>query len=539
MKKIALFICLLIALIGTNAFALKVGDKVYKEITINDKKANKWFEIYEFDKVTNLFHSKSWDGDEVWLDEKENILYQKDPDGFEKWYNEKGRIIHKKYLDGSEEWFDEYGRKTHIKFANGTEQWHDKFDSNGRVIYGRITGNIEFWVNYDESGYLAHSKLSTGKEEWFDEKGRRYHLKDSDGHEELVYEFDSKGNVIHFGVIGGPDFWQDFDPKGKPIHLISSDGNECWQEFDELGRKIHVKWSFGTEFWLDTFGRIIHKKLANGVEEWYDDFNLYKKAVHGKRSDGTEFWNDFDDKGRLIHKKFSDGSESWLDYNKYGWVTHQRWSYGKEVWLDFYGNTIHEKWDDGLEEWFEKGTVIHRKYSDGLEEWFDANGNKINKDTSLSGNSSANKQEPPKPIQSTFRDSALYFVFFSGSGDVKLSKLNRKVQVASSPLQAVMEVLLDGASPDEMNQGYLSLIPPGTKRNSIRVSNGIAIMDFSGEFMFNTFGPEGMKSQLKQIIYTASEFSEIKAVQFLIDGKIVPYMADTVYTEKPLTKNSL
>ena len=148
------------------------------------------------------------------------------------------------------------------------------------------------------------------------------------------------------------------------------------------------------------------------------------------------------------------------------------------------------------------------------------------------------KQEPPKQIQSTFRDSALYFVFFSGQGDIKLNKINRNVRVAGSPLQAVMDVLLEGATPDEINQGYLSLIPPGTKLKSIRVSDGIATMDFSEEFMFNTFGPEGMKNQLKQIIYTASEFPTVKAVQFLIDGKVVPYMSESVYTEKPLTKNS-
>ena len=148
------------------------------------------------------------------------------------------------------------------------------------------------------------------------------------------------------------------------------------------------------------------------------------------------------------------------------------------------------------------------------------------------------KQEPPKQIQSTFRDSSLYFVFFSGSGDIKLNKINRKVKVAGSPLQAVMDVLLEGVNADELNQGYLSLIPPGTKLKSIRVSDGIATMDFSEEFMFNTFGTEGMKNQLKQVIYTASEFPTVKAVQFLIDGKVVPYMSESVYTEKPLTKNS-
>ena len=148
------------------------------------------------------------------------------------------------------------------------------------------------------------------------------------------------------------------------------------------------------------------------------------------------------------------------------------------------------------------------------------------------------KQEPPKQIKSTLRDSSLYFVFFSGSGDIKLNKITRKVKVAGSPLQAVMDVLLEGATPDEINQGYLSLIPPGTKLKSIRVSDGIATMDFSEEFMFNTFGTEGMKNQLKQVIYTACEFPTVQAVQFLIDGKVVPYMSESVYTEKPLTKSS-
>ncbi len=148
------------------------------------------------------------------------------------------------------------------------------------------------------------------------------------------------------------------------------------------------------------------------------------------------------------------------------------------------------------------------------------------------------KQEMPKQIQSTIRDSALFFVFISESGDIKLSKINRKVQVSGSPLQAVIEVLLDGLNADELNQGYLSLIPDGTKLKSIRVSDGIATMDFSEEFMFNTFGSEGMKTQLKQIIYTASEFPTVRAVQFLIDGKKVSYMSESIYTEKPLSKDS-
>ena len=148
------------------------------------------------------------------------------------------------------------------------------------------------------------------------------------------------------------------------------------------------------------------------------------------------------------------------------------------------------------------------------------------------------KQEPPKQIQSTTRNSALYFAIISENGDIKLSKIDRRVKVSGSPLQAVMEVLLEGLTADELNRGYLSLIPDGTKLRSIRVSDGIATMDFSEEFMFNTFGSEGMQTQLKQIIYTATEFPTVKAVQFLIDGNKVSYMSESIYTEQPLFKNS-
>ena len=148
------------------------------------------------------------------------------------------------------------------------------------------------------------------------------------------------------------------------------------------------------------------------------------------------------------------------------------------------------------------------------------------------------KQEPPKQIQSTFRDSALFFVFITNNGDIKLSKITRQVKVAGSPLHAVMEALLEGVNTEEINQGYLSLIPEGSKLKSIRVSDGIATMDFSEEFMFNILGSEGMKNQLKQIIYTASEFPTVKAVQFLIDGKKVDYIFEGICTKEPLTINS-
>ena len=112
------------------------------------------------------------------------------------------------------------------------------------------------------------------------------------------------------------------------------------------------------------------------------------------------------------------------------------------------------------------------------------------------------------------------------------------VVVSGSPLQSVINVLLQGLSDEELNQGNLSLIPDGTKLRNISVSNGVATMDFSEEFMFNTFGNEGMLTQLRQVVYTATEFPTVKSVQFLINGKQQEFIAEGIYIGAPMARNS-
>jgi len=148
------------------------------------------------------------------------------------------------------------------------------------------------------------------------------------------------------------------------------------------------------------------------------------------------------------------------------------------------------------------------------------------------------KKKQNEEVGKTVRDSALYFVFISDNGDIKLNKITRKVEVADSPLQSVISVLLQGLSDEELNQGNLSLIPDGTKLRNISVSNGVATMDFSEEFMFNTFGNEGMLTQLRQVVYTATEFPTVKSVQFLIEGKRQEFIAEGIYVGAPMARNS-
>ena len=84
-----------------------------------------------------------------------------------------------------------------------------------------------------------------------------------------------------------------------------------------------------------------------------------------------------------------------------------------------------------------------------------------------------------------------------------------------------------------------TLIPKGTKLLGIKISNGVAYLDFSEDFEINTFGVEGYNAQLMQIVYTATSFSTVKSVQFLIEGEKKEYLgSEGQWIGSPLSRNA-
>ncbi len=137
------------------------------------------------------------------------------------------------------------------------------------------------------------------------------------------------------------------------------------------------------------------------------------------------------------------------------------------------------------------------------------------------------------------RKSRLYFVNVNSNGVISLKSIIRPVYYTDSPLTATIKVLLKGLSSSELNQGLLSLIPEGTKLKAVYIKDSTVFIDFNETFHFNSFGFEGYKAQLKQIVYTATEFSTVDNVQILIDGKKYQYMgAEGIYIGAPLSRNS-
>ena len=149
----------------------------------------------------------------------------------------------------------------------------------------------------------------------------------------------------------------------------------------------------------------------------------------------------------------------------------------------------------------------------------------------------ASKPAPPETFK--VRDSFLYFIVINDNGTTMLKKTERAIRFTDSPLTSTINSLLGGVSSSEINKNYISLIPEKTRLNRLWIKEGVAYMDFSDNFQFNSFGREGYLGQLKQIVYTATEFPTVKSVQILIDGEIKSSMgSEGIFIGKPVSRES-
>ncbi len=138
-----------------------------------------------------------------------------------------------------------------------------------------------------------------------------------------------------------------------------------------------------------------------------------------------------------------------------------------------------------------------------------------------------------------FRDTRLYFIKINSEGNISLINIERKIKYTDSPLTATLSALLAGLTTSELNSGYISLIPDNTVIKGIRISDGTAFINFNENFLFNPFGREGYIGQLKQVVFTATEYSTVKRVQFLIEGKVEKYLgSEGIFVGNPLSRSS-
>jgi hypothetical protein len=144
----------------------------------------------------------------------------------------------------------------------------------------------------------------------------------------------------------------------------------------------------------------------------------------------------------------------------------------------------------------------------------------------------------PAPVPKTVERSVYFIKFDEENGVILRTKVSRTLPVTDSPLLDVLNTLLRGPTAAEEKQKLRSLIPSGTRVLSATVRGSTAYVSFSEDFQFNTDGIEGYIAQLQQLVWTITEFSNVKDVQFLIEGRRVDYLGEGIRIGSPLSRNN-
>ncbi len=158
--------------------------------------------------------------------------------------------------------------------------------------------------------------------------------------------------------------------------------------------------------------------------------------------------------------------------------------------------------------------------------------------TSLSTAASAQDTEAAIP-ESGQMNLKLFFMSINSDGSVTRREVMRQMRRTQSPLVEAINALIVGPTAEEESDGCRTLVSTGTRLLSASVSDGVAQLNFSGEFEFNQYGIEGTRGQLQQIVYTATAFPTVESVQFLVDGERRDYLGgEGVWIGTPLSRNS-
>jgi len=146
--------------------------------------------------------------------------------------------------------------------------------------------------------------------------------------------------------------------------------------------------------------------------------------------------------------------------------------------------------------------------------------------------------QPPAPPPVQTRERNVYFTQVNSDGQILQTRVVRRIPVSQSPMQDSLNALLAGPSAEELNRGVLNLIPANTRILSTTIRGSTAYISFSEDFLFNTFGVEGYVAQLRQIVWTVTEFSNVSDVQILIEGRRMDYLGEGIWIGSPISRQS-
>jgi spore germination protein GerM len=144
---------------------------------------------------------------------------------------------------------------------------------------------------------------------------------------------------------------------------------------------------------------------------------------------------------------------------------------------------------------------------------------------------------PVTPAHET-RERTLYFTQVDREGTLLRVKVPRNLSVSDSPMVDSLTALIGGPGADEQRRGLISLIPKETKVLNATVRGSTAYISLNEDFQLNTHGVEGYAASLRQIVWTVTEFSNVKDVQILIEGRRIDYLGEGIWIGSPLDRET-
>ena len=140
---------------------------------------------------------------------------------------------------------------------------------------------------------------------------------------------------------------------------------------------------------------------------------------------------------------------------------------------------------------------------------------------------------PPVERPPEIRRQGIYFMRVDGD-DLSLAMAERTPRPSDTPLFDSLTVLLAGPTAEERARGLISFIPENTQVLSAIVRGNTAYVSFSDDFRFSTHGREGYISQVRQVVWTATEFPNVHDVQILIEGRRIDILSEGVVIGTPI-----
>jgi spore germination protein GerM len=125
-------------------------------------------------------------------------------------------------------------------------------------------------------------------------------------------------------------------------------------------------------------------------------------------------------------------------------------------------------------------------------------------------------------------------LYFATKDASALVAEKREVAKNNHPARTALEELIAGPKNTELTK----VVPSSVQVKDIRIKDHVAYVDFSESFVKEHWGGSaGEILTISAVINTLTEFSEIKRVQFLVEGKVLETLKGHLDTSDPLPRN--